>query len=283
MRRLLALLGLASISCGGTDGSPPLSVTGGAATGGASSATGGNSTLPTTGGSPSVPNTGGAPGTGGAQPGTPNPLGRYRCKAPEGVSASPQTIEDTVALINALPKPTSVACFVESLARPLTINATNSQFSAQPALSSASPRVFINIGQLWLSVVIDGDASDLIEFGYLLPNTFRSIKAELLLPAETTLAPSAPYDRLMYSDLGTICRLCHTAEQHEEVPGLANVFSSTALKPRPETLVSVDSLALTAQSCDWQSEPHRCEMLAAVFGGGQVIAGAFPDEMQTFF
>jgi hypothetical protein len=289
MKKLLVLISFASISCGGPDASPLPSQTGGTpslpATGGTSSlpATGGTPSLPATGGTSSLPATGGSPAQGGTQGETPNPLGRYRCKAPEGVSDSPRTIEEAVALLNALPKPTSVPCFVESLARPLTVTATTSQTSAQPAGSVESPRVFIKIGQLWLSVVIDGISTDLIEFGYQLPNTLRSIKAELRLPLEAPIAPSAPFDRPMYDQIGTVCRLCHANEQHEETPGIPNVFSSQALKPRPETLVPVSILSLAAQTCDWQTEPHRCEMLTALFNGGPVTEGAFPDDMRTFF
>lgn len=280
MKRLLALLSFATASCGGPGGSPPLSDAGGAPS---LPPTGGSPSLPSTGGSPSLSATGGTPGRGGSPTATPNPLGRYRCKAPEGSSGSPQSIQEAVELVNALPKPTSVACFVESLARPLTITATNSQFSAQPAHSTASPRVFIKIGQLWLSIVIDGQASELIEFGALLPNTFRSIKAELHLPLEAPIAPSTPFERVMLTEYGTVCRLCHADEEREETPGIANVFSSKALKPRADSLVRLETLALAARDCDWQSEPHRCEMLAALFGGGPVLEGAFPDEMQTFF
>ena len=74
--------------------------------------------------SPPPPGTGGASptgsggsagggGAGGAADAPPvNPLGRPRCTPPDGMSGTPQTIEDAVALLNALPKPTSVACFV---------------------------------------------------------------------------------------------------------------------------------------------------------------------------
>ncbi|HWA78310.1 MAG TPA: hypothetical protein VG937_38505 [Polyangiaceae bacterium] len=280
MRTLIALASFALISCGPADGSPPPPATGGSPS---LPATGGSSALPSTGGSSALPSTGGSPSEGGTQAEVPNPLGRYRCKAPEGSNPSPQTIQETVDLLNALPKPTSVACFVESLARPLTITATTSQSSAQPAGSATSPRIFIRLGQLWLSVVIDGISTDLLEFGYLLPNTYRSIKAELHLPIEAALTQSAPFERPMYDEIGTVCRLCHRDEQPEELLGLPNVFSSRALKPRPETLIPIETLALAAQTCNWQTEPHRCEMLAAIFASGPVLQGTFPDSMETFF
>jgi hypothetical protein len=47
--------------------------------------------------------------------------------------------------------------------------------------------------------------------------------------------------------------------------------------------VSVEGLRGAAASCNWQAEPHRCEMLSAVFDGGVVLEEAFPDAMPTFF
>jgi len=251
-----------ALSCGAPDPVPPI---------GDSSTAGGTSA-------------GGAPAVGGSAGGSvPNPLGRARCTAPPGVNASPRNTEEAVLLLNALPKPTSTACFVESLARPLTAYATFSVFSAQPALSVKSPRVFLKLGQLWVSLVIDGDSSYLLEFGtQVADDPSRSIKGELLLPVHAPVSPSAPYDRVLYGT-GTACGLCHTGE--ERVPSIpfATAFSSIAFRPRPDSRVSIDELRAQAQGCDWQVEPHRCEMLSAVFGGGAVTETAFPDSMATFF
>jgi len=197
------------------------------------------------------------------------------------MSGSPATIEEAVALLNALPKPTSVACFVESLDRPLAMFVTNSAFSAQPALSTASPRVFLKLNRLWLSIVIDGDSSYLLEFGYQTED-LRSVKGELLLPLTEALSPSAPYDRVLH-DPGTVCGLCHRNEQPDASVTFARAFTSVAFRPRPESYVSIDSLRREDERCDWQLEPHRCEMLAAVFDGGSVAEVPFPDSMATFF
>ena len=226
----------------------------------------------------------GLAGSGGSPQSGTNPLGRERCQAPPGMG-SPGTIEQAVALLNALPKPTSVACFVESLDRPLTAAATYSINSAQPAFSIASPRVFLRIGQLWLSIVIAGESSELLEFGYLLAEQEeypRSIKGELRFPLPYEISASAPYDKVKYMS-GTICHLCHFDERSEKVPGIDNAFSSVAFRPRAETYVSIDSLRYGAQTCDWKVEPARCELLSAVFDGGEVREEAFPAEMPTFF
>jgi hypothetical protein len=188
-----------------------------------------------------------------------------------------------VQLLNALPKPTSVACFVESLARPLTVHATNSGFSAQPALSSRSPRVFIKLGQLWVSVVIDGESSYLVEFGDLLPNDpSRSIKGELELPLYEPVTASAPYERVKYGE-GTVCGLCHYDERPADDMPFTGAFASIAFRPREDSLVSIDSLRIEHQLCDWEAQPHRCEMLSAVFDGGPVEETLFPTSMLTFF
>lgn len=147
-----------------------------------------------------------------------NPLGRARCRAPAGVSGSPTTTEEAIALLNALPKPTGVACFLESLDRPLYAYATSSVFSAQPALSAESPRVFLKLGSLWLSVVIDGDSSYLIEFGQRLVDApLQSIKGELQLPLERAVSAHDPYERVLYGK-GSVCGLCHYDEGRATSP-----------------------------------------------------------------
>jgi hypothetical protein len=238
--------------------------------------------------SPSFAGTGGSSsgatgGAGGGGSATVNPLGRARCQSPAGVSGSPKTTQEALDLLNALPKPTSVACFVESLDRPLTVYATSSAFSAQPALSPASPRLFLKLENLWLSIVIDGDSSFLIEFGYEISGDRPlSIKGELELPLAAPVAPSAPYDRVRYGQ-GTVCGLCHYDERAVGDGATNNTFASIAFRPRPETRVGLEGLRSAAASCDWQSEPHRCEMLSAVFDGGAVVEAPFPETMPTFF
>jgi len=198
------------------------------------------------------------------------------------MTGSPQTIGDAVALINALPKPTSVACFVESLDRPLGTYATNSMFSLQPAVSNASPRVFFKVGRMWLSIVIDGDGKDLLEFGELLDDGVRSLKAEMQFPTTDQVSPTVPFDRVLYSNGGTVCGVCHRNEELDHLEGTSQIFSSLAFRPEPATRVSLDSLRGQAQSCDWQAQPARCDLLSAVFGGGDVVDAEFPKSMATF-
>jgi hypothetical protein len=213
-----------------------------------------------------------------------NPLGRPRCQAPAGVSARPRDTQEAVALLNALPKPTSVACFIESLARPLSIQATSSVFSAQPALSAASPRVFVRLGQSWLSMVVDGSSSTLLEFGDIVADEpTRSIKGELELPVQAAVAPSAPYDRVLFSETGTTCGFCHYDERRADNLPFPQAYASIAFQPRPDSLVSLASLRAEYQACDWTTEAYRCDLLWSIFGGGEVIELPFSTTLPTFF
>ena len=225
--------------------------------------------------------TGGSPDAGSAGLAVANPLGRARCQPPPGMTGSPHTIEEAVALLSALPKPTSVACFVESLDRPFAAYATSSQVSAQPAFSARSPRVFIKIDRLWLSIVLEGESSYLLELSYLV-DELHSVKGELKTPILGPLAPSAPYDRVRQGE-GTVCGVCHYGEERAATVTFASAFASTPFRPRPDVHVALDGLAAEARVCDWVGEPRRCEMLSALFDGGAVTEESFPSTMPTFF
>jgi len=79
-----------------------------------------------------------------------------------------------------------------------------------------------------------------------------------------------------------MCAFCHRSEQ--PVSSLSpDAFLSDAIRPRPETRISLAALQAEHASCDWSSNAHRCEMLSALFDGGPVSETAFPDTMATFF
>jgi hypothetical protein len=203
------------------------------------------------------------------------------CRAPAGVSDAPHTVAETVTLINALPKPLSLPCFLESLARPLQLQASISLFSAQPSKGQRTPRIFLFRDPLVMSIVPDGDGSELLEFGEQRPN-LRSLKAEIAFPVSAPLEPSAPYQDLMFNPQLTTCGGCHASEQQEsELPG-ARTFVSVALRPRQVDRVSALSLGHELEICDRAQEPLRCAMLDALLGWGQVTEREFPAEMATF-
>jgi len=243
------------------------------------------------GGAAGMPGAGGssnAAGAGAAGAPTAGAPSAATCRPPAGSTGSPRTIEEAVTLLNALPKPTSIACFLESLDRPLHAFATSNTISAQPAFSPASPRIFLRLEQLVLSVVPEGESSHLIEFSYLLEGDARSIKAELSLPLAETVPASAPYQRVLSTDPaglargGTVCGLCHAGEQRVENIDFAAVFSSVALRPNPDSQVSLATLAQAQKSCDAAVQPERCAMLTALFDHGTVLQAEFPNTMSLF-
>lgn len=226
---------------------------------------------------------GGSMSAGGATPdGNAGGWSRSRCHAPDGVSGSPRSSQEAIALLNALPKPTSVACFVESLDRPLSVFATSSTVSAQPALSPRSPRVFLRFDQLVLSVAIDGDSSLKIEFSDLIAGDTRSIKGELLLPLSELVARGALYDRVLYGT-GTVCGFCHGNEQPGASVDFPQAYSSLAFRPNVQYRIPLSALAHENQICDPVAEPARCAMLSAIFDGGEVLDARFSDAMTLFY
>jgi hypothetical protein len=206
--------------------------------------------------------------------------GDARCTPPAGVSGSPETIEDAVDLINALPKPVSVSCFVQALDRPLKVYATNSVFSRQPAVGDRSPRIFIFSNQLLISIAADGQGSSLVEFGQLTSDQ-TSIKGELQLPVTQNLVGTEPFDRIRLHN-GTSCSACHSGESLSNLITVTDAFESRAIKPSLSTQVDLAQLKNEYLDCNASAEPIRCSILKAVFGFGAVQFQPFPDAMRTF-
>ena len=229
--------------------------------------------------------TAGAPGgSGGADVGPSPPTERAHhpgCVAPAGVSNAPRSIAETVALLNALPMPVTLPCFLEALARPLEINATNSLFSAQPAQGVRSPRIFLFSDPNTMSIVPDGPGAPLLEFGEQRPN-YRSLKAQIEFPVVVPLLPTAPYQDLSFNDQLTSCGLCHSSELQESNLSGAQTFVSQSLRPLAQDFVSSAFLQNELSTCDFSAEPARCAMLDGLLGWGPVGDRAFPAEMATF-
>jgi hypothetical protein len=77
----------------------------------------------------------------------------------------------------------TLPCFLQTLQRPLSLYATSSPISAQPADSERDPRIFVMMEPLILSVVAVGETSVYLELSELTSNT-RSIKAEITAEGE---------------------------------------------------------------------------------------------------
>ena len=205
------------------------------------------------------------------------------CFPSAGATGAPVTVAEAVALLNVLPRPVTAACFVESLDRPLGLAATRSTTSAQPAAGSRSPRIFLFSGPLIISVVAEGAGAEVLEFSELDLATERSVKAELHVPITATLRPEDPFTGFNFGSGATSCSLCHAGEEVAYTAGTARAFSSAALRPTDESLVSLPSLQQQAEACDAAAEPERCALLDALFEHGDVRSQAFPEELPTFF
>jgi hypothetical protein len=205
---------------------------------------------------------------------------RPRCVAPEGAPTSPQTVADVLALINALPSPVTLPCFLQALARPLKMHASVSLISAQPSGGARSPRIFLFFDGMRMSIVPAGAGASLLELGEIREES-RSLKAEVLFPVTTPLDAATPYQRILFTDTVTRCGFCHPVETPDPDITFATAFTSVALRPLDSYAVSIDSLANELGICDPSAEPDRCAMLQALFDQGPPVEQPFPADLPT--
>jgi hypothetical protein len=187
---------------------------------------------------------------------------------------SPRTVLEVVDRVNALPRPVTLSCFIESLARPLEINATESILSAQPAVGQRSPRAFIFADPLIMSIAFDGEGSSLLELGEVRSGGSRSLKAEIEFPVTAELSREAPFERVLFLETITSCGVCHDDEEPAPDVTFTLAFESRALRPVPEERVSLDFLMQERESCDSGREPARA---------GTVVDREFAATMGTFY
>jgi hypothetical protein len=223
---------------------------------------------------------------GGSGP-PPVPPAPRLCPPPPGVSAKPRTIAEAVALVNALPRPVTVACFLESLERPLHVNATRSFISLQPANGPRNPRLFLMFDGMSVSVVPAGSGSKLIEFGEFVTPT-RTLKAEIKTPVEVEVKPADPYLSPINTTgsnagMSTTCRTCHAQEERWEPIGFADAYVSDALRPDPRSDVTLPSVLAERDACPDEDHGERCTMLRALFDHGEVSHREFPPTLPTIF
>ena len=212
----------------------------------------------------------------------PPPQAGGPCRPPPGISGRPTNLLEAMALMNSLnPKPTTLACFIEALDRPLTIYATENSGSLQPAAGPRSPRTFILYQNLEMSIVFEGAASFTLELGYRpqpqLQVPERSIKSEILFPMSRDIQPENFFDRIQ-RDFGgsrtTQCSDCHNGEELLDHPDFPNgAFESDVLDPYSPLEVKLETLQAELATCDPTLEEHRCGLLNALFGHGEVLQG----------
>lgn len=190
---------------------------------------------------------------------------------------TPNSIADTINLINALPKPTSITCFLKSLKKPLKIMAVNNGFSAQPADGNQSPRIFIVNTQLALSVAPAGSGKYLLELSEPSSST-KSFKGELSFPIMQTLDPLLVFTTTAdpQSPGNSRCILCHRNEVKIRYGNIGFAFNSEIV--RPNELQRVFSLYLRNQAymCNPATDKYRCDMLNAIFMTGEGADAEFP-------
>jgi hypothetical protein len=195
------------------------------------------------------------------------------CKPALGVSGSPTTISQALILINTLPKPTTLACFLEALDRPLTLYMTQSDKSLQPSPGPRSPRTFVLRDQFEMSIVLEGEASDTLEFGFR-PELSRSIKTEIVFPVTRDLNEATIFDRIQQTERTTVCGNCHVDEQHVDFPGFpTGVFESDVFEPFELDEVKIEDLKSENATCDKSAEAYRCGLLSAIFDHGETLQG----------
>lgn len=190
----------------------------------------------------------------------------------------PTSVDDVIAMLNRLPRPIQVRCFVASLPRPLSVVASSSVFSAQPAGGPNDPRIFILSGPLVISVVAAGAGSTLIELGEAVDEK-NSLKAEAKFPLDEEVTREHFYAHLARSESATMCGFCHRREIEHPAHPMARV--SLAYRPTPYTLVPLEKLR-TLASCDLETERERCLFYAALFEFGPVQQGRFPTAYEDF-
>jgi hypothetical protein len=203
-----------------------------------------------------------------------------RCVAPEGAPTSPQTIAETLTLINSLPSPVTLPCFLQALARPLKLHAAVSVISAQPSAGARSPRIFLFFDGLRASIVPAGAGAPLLELGEIRDES-RSLKAEVLFPVTTPLSNVTPFERIQFTPTVTRCGFCHPVEEPDPDVTFASAFTSVALRPLDSNAVSIASLSNELAICDPTAEPDRCALLQALFDQELPIEQAFPADLPT--
>ncbi|MEQ9319863.1 MAG: hypothetical protein RIF41_11940 [Polyangiaceae bacterium] len=194
------------------------------------------------------------------------------CLPPEGFDGTPSTTQELVELINALPRPVTVPCLLETFDRPLELSATSNTFSLQPAFGPNNPRLFIFREELIVSVVTKGEGRPLVELGEMRSET-RTVKAEIEFPVTEELSPAAPYDRIREEQPelnGTKCGFCHIGESLDDEIDITEAYVSDLVSPPPSTLVDLDYLLWAYEECDPAQEPDRCAMFDSIFAHGEV-------------
>jgi hypothetical protein len=201
------------------------------------------------------------------------------CRSPKG-TPNPSRISDVVDSLNELEKPADLPCFLQHLSGPLAIDATVSVLSLQAAIGRRSPRIFILLDPLILSVVPEGKGRDLLELSER-RGAARSVKAEITFPVTGEVTHEAPFEHALLSSELTSCAFCHGEETLATDITFTRAFESQAFRPSPSNRVGIDELRSEFLACDAALEPYRCAMLSALFNREGLSARELPASFLT--
>jgi hypothetical protein len=188
---------------------------------------------------------------------------------------TPTNIDQVVALINQLPKPLALDCFIKALKPPLKVVSVNSPSSVQPAPDMEDPRIFIIFNKLAMAVVPKGKGKLLLEMSLKVSST-GSVKGEILFPVPSEISTDLPYSRILEGSYGTSCRTCHNNESLYAGTASKHAYQSNIITPLFQTEVRADYLKSQATFCNPSVDSYRCAMLKAVFVDGQAQDTSFP-------
>lgn len=195
------------------------------------------------------------------------------CTSVDESLKDPKTVADTINLINALPKPAGLDCFLNAMKPPLKVFATNSSFSAQPAQGNSSPRIFILKEKLVLSIVPAGSGRMMLELGEA--SGSQSFKGEIQFPVENTVTLSQIADHLSGGATTSSCASCHFSESKPNYQGQGPIYLSNVLRPSESQRVSQTFMKIQAETCNSDTSKYRCDILKAIYINGQATDSSF--------
>jgi hypothetical protein len=215
-----------------------------------------------------------------------DPMEPRNCSTPTGLTLT--DIESVTDWINAMPKPLDLPCFIESLPRPLYVNMIDSVFSAQQSNGPGNPRIFIFFDKLIMSVVPEEKpgSREIPEQVNLLELSFettdkKSIKAEIAFPIKKPMNYGDAYVRLTSIFNVSVCGICHDREVLVNHIDGQEVFESDILRPYDGSEVPMHEISDAAQVCNPILQPHRCAMLDAIVGDGDLRWQAFDPSIRV--
>lgn len=198
------------------------------------------------------------------------------CSTPNHLALT--DVESVTDWINALPKPLELPCFIASLPRPFYVNMTQSLFSAQPSDGAGNPRIFIFYERLIMSVVPQENFAgvepeqqhNLLEISFNTKGVI-SIKAEIAFPVYEPLSYGDAYSRAITHYATSSCGVCHANEEQVGEFDTVPVYQSKMLRPYDDAEVTITRLKDEALVCDPAVSAHRCNMLNALVGNGDIV------------